>query len=193
MRKPNPAIYLHALELLGGVAPEPRRLSRRRSRQRCRGPSGGPARHPGGCGGAGQARWPSSTRCSSVLDRRVKFAGVCSRRRTLIRGIDGRSEEGAGALRTVGPPGAARFVHRRGIGSPGRQLQVDRDAAVRGARRLGRHRARARRQDAARHPLLPPRLARRAVAQAAARAARDEPRPAHRCRRTTSSSPSSTP
>ena len=39
-------------------------------------------------------------------------------------------------------------VRRRGVGPPGRQLQVDRDAAVRGARRLGRHRARARREAA---------------------------------------------
>ena len=97
-----------------------------------------------------------------------------------IRGIDGRSEEAAGALRALGPPGAARLVHRRGVGPPGRQLQVDRDEAVRGARRLGRHRARARREDAPRHALLPPRLARRAVAQAPARAARDEPGPPHR-------------
>ena len=42
-------------------------------------------------------------------------------------------------------------------------------------------------------PLLPPRLARRAVAQAPARAAGDEPRPPHGARRTTSWSPSSTP
>ena len=73
-------------------------------------------------------------------------------------------------------PGAVR---RRGVGTAGRQLQVGRDEAVRGARRLGRHRARARREDAPRHALLQARVARRAVAQAAARAARDEPRPAH--------------
>ena len=58
---------------------------------------------------------------------------------------------------------------------PGRQLQVGRDAPLRGARRLGRHRARARREAGARPAHLSPRLARRAVAQAAARAARDEP------------------
>ncbi len=54
------------------------------------------------------------------------------------------------AVRAVGPAGAARPVHRRGDRPAGRQLQVDRDAPVRGARRLGRHRARARREDAAR-------------------------------------------
>ena len=42
-------------------------------------------------------------------------------------------------------------------GPPGRQLQVGRDAAVRGARRLGRHRARARREDGARPAHLSPR------------------------------------
>ena len=62
----------------------------------------------------------------------------------------------------------------------GRQLQVDRDEAVRGARRMGRDRARARHQDATRHALLPPRLACRALAQAAARAPGDEARAADR-------------
>ena len=79
----------------------------------------------------------------------------------------------------MGPARAAGAVRRRGIGATGRQLQVGRDEAVRGTGRLGRHRARARRQDAARHALLQARVARRAVAQAAPRAARDEPRPAH--------------
>ena len=38
MRKPNPAIYLHALDLLGGVRPESSGLPRRCARQRCRRP-----------------------------------------------------------------------------------------------------------------------------------------------------------
>src|SRR5215831_18249158 len=101
-----------------------------------------------------RAPWPSSTSCCGVLDRGVKFAGVCSDVTTLIRGIDGRYEEGAGALRTLGPPGAPRLVLGRGIGSTRRQLQVDRDEAVRGPRRLGGHGPRARRQDAPRHALL---------------------------------------
>ena len=79
----------------------------------------------------------------------------------------------------MGPARAAGCVHRRGIGTPRRPLQVGRDAPVRSARRLGRHRARARREAAAGHALLPPRVARGAVAQAPARAARDEPRAAH--------------
>ena len=90
----------------------------------------------------------------------------------------GRSVQAESTVRSVGPPRAAGPVRRRGVGAPRRQLQVGRDEAVRGARRLGRHRARARREDAPRHPLLQARLARRAVAQAPARAARDEPGPA---------------
>ncbi len=193
MRKPNPG-HLPARARAARRRPaRARGLPRRRPRQRRRRSSGRPARHPRGRGGPGGGPGRARTRCSSVLDRGVKFAGVCFDVTTPIRGIDGRFEEGAGALRAVGPPGAARLVLRRGVGSPRRQLQVDRDEAVRGARRLGRHRPRARRQDAPRHPLLPPRVARRAVAQAAARAAGDEPGPAHPARRTTSSWRSSTP
>ena len=82
----------------------------------------------------------------------------------------------------MGPARAAGLVRRRGIGSARRQLQVGRDEAVRGAGRLGRDGARARRQDAPRHALLQARVARRAVAQAPPRAARDEPRPADAAR-----------
>ena len=104
----------------------------------------------------------------AVLDRGVKFAGTCTRRDNA--GSGGSMADSKKARAPFAPwdrrelPGV---VLRRGIGSSGRQLQVDRDAAVRGAGRLGRHRPRARREDAPRHALLPPRLARRAVAQAA--------------------------
>ena len=47
MRKPNPAIYHHALELLGGVASRPGRVPRRQPRQRRRRPARRPPRHPG--------------------------------------------------------------------------------------------------------------------------------------------------
>jgi len=47
---------------------------------------------------------------------------------------------------SVGPPGDPRPVRRRGVGPSGRHLQVDRDAPLRDPRRLGGHRARARRE-----------------------------------------------
>src|SRR5437762_9116477 len=46
----------------------------------------------------------------------------------------------------MGSARAARLLRCRRVGSPRRQLQVDRDEAVRGAGRLGGHRARARRE-----------------------------------------------
>ena len=121
-------------------------------------------------------------RARTCLDRAVRARFGATSGRTNARGLTTMADpkQAEGTVRAVGPPRAPGRVRRRGVGAAGRQLQVDRDEAVRGARRLGRHRARARREDAPRHPLLQARLARRAVAQAAARAAGDEPRPAHR-------------
>ena len=133
-------------------------------------------------------------RARTCLDRAVRARFGATSGRTNARGLTTMADpkQAEGSLRALGPPGAPRRVRRRGVRPASRQLQVDRDAALRGAGRLGRHRARARREDASRHPLLPPRLARRAVAQAAARAAGDEPGAPHRAGRTTSSWPSST-
>ena len=89
--------------------------------------------------------------------------------------LDDGNEQAARAVRPLGPPGVARSVPGRGIGPARRQLQVGRDATLRGARRVGRHDPRARREVGARSSHLPPRLALGAVAQAVARAARDEP------------------
>ncbi len=125
---------------------------------------------------AGAARRAALTHGSSPSPRGTLRAGSFA---VDPGGPRGRSVQAESTVRAVGPARAARAVRRRGVGAARRQLQVGGDEAVRGARRLGRHRARARREDAPRHALLQARVARRAVAQAAARAARDEPGSAH--------------
>ena len=159
--------------------PRPRRVGRQRDPRQ----AGGRRRRGGRCCSSTAPTRPPATpmgrRAPSGHARSVTRSAARTEVESDTWGTRGRSVQAESTVRAVGSATAARAVRRRGVGATRRQLQVGRDEAVRGARRLGRHRARARRQDAPRHPLLPPRLARRAVAQALARAARDEPRPAH--------------
>ena len=138
----------------------------------------------------GRARSAPRLRLDPRVNRLGRLtSGTFGRR---LGDVDGRSVQAEGTVRTVGPARATGLLRRRGIGPARRQLQVGRDEAVRGVGRLGRDGARARRQDAARHALLQARVARGALAQAAPRAARDEPRPADACPPTTPWSASST-